>query len=703
MSTKKSEKPEDKNSEKDLNKSSSKQEEIVFKNSKSKKKKSINPPAELKKQGVIETKEKKVKEQENKQEKNQVETQDTKQENKKVNNQNGNIKKDNITDKDNKNTSKKEETKKADNKSEKKKKEVIEEKKPEEKKQELIKSNEEKQKNKKKILIISIITVILLAIALVFSTVFALIHATKNVIARGVSIENIDISNLTYNEAKAKLEKAFNVGLEVNMDFNYGEFSHRITSEDIGLEYELTSYLEQAYNIGRSGNIIQNNYELIFTSLLNKNIDANYKYNEEAVDTVIEYISTNVPNLVKQYSYNIDGDSLIILPGTDGVIVEKEKLKSAIISNIQNRNLTELLKEVKDAKIDIPCKEVVAEKIDIEKIYNEVKREPQNAYYVDETETTNFEIHADVDGIDFAISLEEAKNIISEEGKTEYRIPLKISKAEITIKDIGIEAFPYLVGESQSVYDASNTNRSENLKIASNKISGTVLLPGEQFSFNKVVGERTVSEGYKDAAIYSDGQVVNGLAGGICQISSTLYNAVLDANLQIDERHNHSFTTSYYRAGRDATVVYGVKDFKFTNTRTYPIKIEASVSNGVAKFFIYGIKEENEYEVKIIPVTTETRPFTTQTIVDYTMAPGTSRVTQGGASGCKVTTYKEVYLNGVQISREVISNDVYQVMTRIVKVGPTPTAPVSAPEATPSEPSSPEVPQPEQPSENPTE
>ena len=194
-------------------------------------------------------------------------------------------------------------------------------------------------------------------------------------------------------------------------------------------------------------------------------------------------------------------------------------------------------------------------------------------------------------------------------------------------------------------------------------------MPGEQFSFNGVVGERTVSEGYQDAAIYSNGQVVQGLAGGICQISSTLYNVALLANLQIDERYNHSFTTSYVKAGRDATVVYGVKDLKFTNTREYPIKITASVSGGVCTFAIYGIKQ-NEYEVKILPQTTQTTPYTTQTIVDSSLAPGARSVMQAGANGCKVTTYKEVYLNGVQISREEISNDTYQVMTRIVKVGP---------------------------------
>ena len=137
--------------------------------------------------------------------------------------------------------------------------------------------------------------------------------------------------------------------------------------------------------------------------------------------------------------------------------------------------------------------------------------------------------------------------------------------------------------------------RTTNLKLAAGKIDGTVLLPGEVFSYNNVVGERTISAGYKDAAIYLNGQVVDGLGGGICQISTTLFNAVLFSNLEIVELYNHQFVPSYATAGRDATVVYGLTDFKFKNTRTYAIKIKAGVSNGIATISIYGIKEENEY------------------------------------------------------------------------------------------------------------
>ena len=157
--------------------------------------------------------------------------------------------------------------------------------------------------------------------------------------------------------------------------------------------------------------------------------------------------------------------------------------------------------------------------IDVEKVYNEVYSDPQNAYYNEATETTPFEIHPDVDGIDFAISMDEAKAKVEEEGLTEYIIPISRKKAEITINDIGIEAFPYKVSEFTTRYDASYTGRSENLRIASSKINGTVVMPGEQFSFNGVVGERTVAEGYKDAKIFAGDQVVDGLAGGICQVS----------------------------------------------------------------------------------------------------------------------------------------------------------------------------------------
>lgn len=567
-----------------------------------------------------------------------------------------------------------------------------EEKKVEEKKENVKNEMVEKAKNeilekkeykKRKIFAVLIILIVILVLVLIFSTLFALIQSTKNSIAKGITIKNIDVSGLTIDEAKKKLTETFNTILDVDMNLNYKDYKYSIKADDIELAYDFEDELKKAYSVGRNGNIVKCNYELIATALLRKNIDFDYTFNEDNINSIIEDVSTSVPDLVTQCSYYIDGDNLIINPGVDGIKINKESLKEIIVKTIRDRNPLEIIKDFKSENVTIPYENTKADSIDMDKIYGEVHSEPQNAYFTPATETEKAKIFADVDGVDFAISIDEAKSKLDEES-TEYVIPLSRKKAEITINEIGLEAFPNKLQEFSTRYDASNWGRSENLKIATKKIDGTVLMPNQQFSFNSVVGERTVQEGYKNAAIFAGDTVVDGLAGGICQVSSTLYNAALLSNLQIDERYNHSFKTSYLEVGRDATVVYGSKDFKFTNNRSYPIKIEGSAENGVVNFAIYGIEEDTEYKINIIPIITSTIPYTTQTITDYSLAPGSQQVTQGGSSGYRVTTYKEKVLNGAVISKEVISNDIYKAMTRIVKVGPS-AVPVVAPTTTPAD------------------
>lgn len=302
------------------------------------------------------------------------------------------------------------------------------------------------------------------------------------------------------------------------------------------------------------------------------------------------------------------------------------------------------------------------EEIDIEKIYNEVHREVQDAYYT----TDPFIVYPEADGIDFDI--ENAKTILLEE-KEEYEIPLIITKPSKTTKDIGTEAFPDLLATFSTNYLASNQNRTTNLILSAGKINGTVVLPGEEFSYNKVVGERTVSAGYKEAATFSGGKVVNGLGGGICQISSTLYDAVIMANLEVTERRNHQFVTSYVAAGKDATVVWGSQDFKFKNTRKYPIRITATVSGGVATIQIWGLKEEIEYDITIETKKTSTIVCETQYVQDASLPVGQQKVVQEGSNGRKVEAYKITRLNGEIVSTTLLSKDTYNAMKRIIHVG----------------------------------
>ena len=531
----------------------------------------------------------------------------------------------------------------------------------EEKSEDLFKQIE---KNKKRNLIVIIVIAVIAAIVMFFSVIFALINVTKSVVIDGVSVKNIDVSGLNLSDTKAKLEETLNIELNAPINIKSNDYEISINSSQIEFAYNISKAAEEAYSVGRKGNIFENNYEILEALMFGKELDATYTYNQEALDSIVNDIESKVPGLVTEASYYREGNELIIIPGTDGVTVNKEKLKNEIINTILFANAADLIANNTKLNVEVPIEDAKAKEIDIDKIYSEVYTEPKDAYY----EENPFKIYAEVEGVDFAIDKEIAKTMLKQK-QSEYRIPLNITPASKTINDIGLEAFPYLISEFSTKYDASNINRSQNLAIAAGKINGTVLMPGEEFSFNQVVGKRTIEEGYKDAKIYQDGQVVDGLAGGICQISSTLYNTVVKANLEVTERRNHSFTTSYIRAGQDATVVYGVIDFKFKNTRTYPIKISASVNSGIAEFKINGIKEEVEYDISLYPVTTGTIPYSTQYIPDPSLAPGQQVTVQRGASGYKVTTYKDVKLDGKLVSRELYTTDTYSPMKAIVRVG----------------------------------
>lgn len=264
--------------------------------------------------------------------------------------------------------------------------------------------------------------------------------------------------------------------------------------------------------------------------------------------------------------------------------------------------------------------------------------------------------------------MDEAKKIIEEE-KNEYTIPLKITIPNITTDKLGSEAFPDLLGSYSTKYDGGNSDRTTNLRLAVGKLNGTVVNPGQTFSYNATLGERSIAAGYKEAKVYQGGKVVDGIGGGICQISSTLYNAVVYANLEVVSRRNHGFMTSYASAGRDATVVYGAIDFKFKNTRKYPIKIVGSVKNGIAKIDIYGVKEDPEYKVEFQTSVTDTIPYTVTYIDDETLPVGKEVVEQKGANGCKSVTYKVLYLNGAAVSKKMLSSDRYNAMERVIRRG----------------------------------
>ncbi len=505
------------------------------------------------------------------------------------------------------------------------------------------------QKVNKKVTIITALSIIIGL--LFFSVIFSLINMGNNKIINGVKVEGIDVSNLSQEEANKKIEEI----VKKDIVIYYEDLEETINMEDLNIKINIMNSTAEALKIGRSSNIVKDNYDILFTMLFQKKLNIEIEYDEEKIDKKIEEISNKLPGARVKTSYYIENEELIIKKGNDGLIIEKEKIKSSI---------KEAIKSTENKTIKIPVENEKIERINIEKIHSEIYKEPQDAYI-----TKNpTKVYAHINGVDFNISIEEANKIIEEE-KEEYIIPLKITIPEKTLDKLGEEAFPNKLSEFTTRYNASNENRSTNLELASEKVNGTIVLPGEIFSYNKIVGERTIAKGYKEATIYSGGKVVPGIGGGICQLSSTLYNAVLYSNLEITSRSNHRFTTSYVKEGRDATVSWGTIDFCFKNTRNYPIKIVSTVNNGIVRIGIYGIEEENEYEVELQTTILETIPFKINYINDSTLEEGTEEIKQYGADGIKSQTYKILKQNGIIVSKSLLSTDTYSSLEQIVRRG----------------------------------
>ena len=514
----------------------------------------------------------------------------------------------------------------------------------------------DKNNKKSKVwIIVSVIIILLIILMLILSTIFAIINSRTNKIVKGIYIENVDVSNITEEEAKNILTELSDKTKQNEILFKYKEIETPITYEALEVNFDIDSAIKEAYSLGRSGNIFQNNFEILKTWINGKKIKLNFNIDEDVIKQVCENINNTSVDAVVEPSYYVENEKLIITSGKKGIKVKEDELLQTIRDTIKINGDSSVI-------IDVKVDEVEPSAIDLEKIRSEIYKEVKDAYY-----TTNpFTIYPEVNGVDFDI--ENAKTIISEP-KEQYEIPLIITKANKTVQEIGTEAFPDLLATFSTNYNAGDTNRTTNLKLSAGKINGTVLLPGDEFSYNKVVGERTIEAGYKMAATFSGGKVVDGLGGGICQISSTLYDAVVMANLDVTVRRNHQFVTSYLPGGKDATVVWGSQDFKFVNSRKYPVRITATVSGGVATVQVWGVKEEVEYDITIETKKTATIPYTTQYVKDSTLPKGTQKVVQNGNNGSKYEAYKVMRLNGEVVSRTLLSKDTYNAKNKIVKIG----------------------------------
>lgn len=480
------------------------------------------------------------------------------------------------------------------------------------------------------------------------------------VIWENTAVNGVAITDLTTQEAEKAVQEKFtqtyqDTALHITLDGQ--EYSIPVFSM-LGIHPE--EEIEKAYELGH-GYWLTRGIDWVrkgFGQQMQKEItvEPSVTY-PELLDELIENSGILNYNSMKESSYEIQDYNLVIHKGKTGKSADLERLKKSILQALEKRDF--------DTVIDCPYTEHAYGDLVIQEIAQEIQKEVSNAGFDKEAN----EVIPSQEGI--SLDTDRAVEIYNQTAEgADAVIELIVTKPEISTEDMKANLFTTAIG-NYSTNGGGTSNRRSNISLAVKAIDNKVLLPGETFSYNDTLGKRTTEKGYKEAGAYSDGSVVQEVGGGICQVSSSLFAAVLETNLEIVQRRNHSMTVSYMPMGLDATVSWGGPDLKFKNSRKYPIKISASYNGGKIYVEILGANE------------TDT----------------TTKVSTKATGDMSVDTYRSIYdASGALISEEKVCSSRYRPKTTPTPIPETPAEgqpqdPAAPPEEPSTPPTDPAVPQ----------
>ena len=504
-----------------------------------------------------------------------------------------------------------------------------------------------------------IVCVCVVALLLAGAAGFGVYVSGSDTIYPKVSVNGTDVGGMTAAEAASALEAAGwgegekTVTVELPL-----EHTLTVNAADVGAELTAQEAADRAFDYCHGGTIIENVMAYVRCLVSGAEVEIKAEVDEAALADIVREEVTQVKSGLMTSGVEIKGETLEVVKGASAVEIDESELMSLVKT---------ALEDMKYGPLDYEVEVNASVELDIDELYNSICCEAKDAYYDKEKK----EVVESVTGVDF--NKAEAQKLwdAAELGET-VEIPLELTEPERTTEYVESRLFADDLGETVTTSLAGSTqNRITNVQLAAASIDGIILAPGEQFSYNDALGERTTERGYKAAGAYSGGQVVQEVGGGICQVSSTLYYAALLANLQIDVRTCHYFPVGYLPAGLDATVSWGGPEFKFTNNRDWPIKIEASVDT-----------EKNTVSVHIVG-TDEDGSYVQMTYATW-LVYGNSEYPET-ATGYKAATYRSVFdKNGNLLSKELEAYSEYHYHEEDI-VYPTPT-PSPTPEPTPTEP-----------------
>lgn len=405
-------------------------------------------------------------------------------------------------------------------------------------------------------------------------------------IHKNIFVENIDLSNLTKEQARKKINEILDENNELSLIYKNNKYTIKLN--ELGITYNVDEVVNESYNIGRNNTIVNNLKEKFKLDMGNKKtIKLNYSYKEEELNNYINEIDKK----------------LYISPINATIKIESGKI--------------------------ITTKEEYGQKIDKEKLKKEI--------------------------------LDKADNIYA------YSVEIPIQVAEPKYKIEQLSKIDTILGTYETHFNPKVINRVNNIQIAANATSNILVNTEEEFSFNRFILNSNSVKNMKEAPVIIKGKLEKGLGGGICQVSSTMYNAALYAGMEITNIKNHTIPSAYISKGRDATISLGNIDFRFKNKFNTPILIYNEVFENRIVSTIYGNKEDKK-DIEIVTEVIETLPNKVVEKHSEDLYKGEKFVEQDGRVGYKVNTFR-VYKSENNITKEFVYESFYPPMDKVIVYG----------------------------------
>jgi vancomycin resistance protein YoaR len=526
-----------------------------------------------------------------------------------------------------------------------------------------VKKTVEKKGNKTvKVILITLLAFVVVIAGGIFGA--GLYAGGLNTVFPNVSASGVPLGGLTLSQAA---EALVNAGYDKNTEQVYAvvtfpdDVSLVVTGTEAGLSLTSQQAARVAYDNGRTKNVFRQglNYLLSFVTSRDVMRDNLGPLNEDHLRALVHERVEDFNTTAEKDSYTVTEKQILITKGSAGKKADEDAVYKLLVDALYDS-----AEKNAPVEADYSIGSEGGDSIDLGAILKEIEVAPVDARYDPET----YEIVPHVDGVSFDVEAARKALESAETGQT-VEIDLIITPPEVTTEALQKIYFADVLVE-KTTHVGGTSNRRHNVRLSAEAVNNVVLNPGDTFSFNKIVGQRTAERGYKPAGAYVGGAVVDEVGGGICQVSSMLYHNALYADLEIVSRRNHMFTVSYLPLGIDATINWGTIDFKFKNNTDYPIRIVTHYDkekNDLTMTF-YGTKT-NDKKIEIVyEVIKKTSPETIYK-EDASVAEGKTVTKQSGSTGYTVDTYKLVYdAEGKLESRIYVDRSTYRAQNRIVHV-----------------------------------